>query len=230
MKHIGDFGLFVGSSRWFADRTPCLCPMPAICKGPLLRYAAPVPMAGLLAAALATIPQPAFALSWQWRFDRIDAPIVEASGELITSDSPDAEGWYTITGITGERNQVTITSFIPTGSPIPGNCQSVDHCYTSDNLLRPVGAKPQLTGQGFGVGFADNTYANYFFADFWEPLPSYVEFYSAPPFGFLPPGPEDSELPGVFHASPVPGPGPLAAAWLGWSWSRQLRRRQRAGR
>lgn len=196
----------------------------------LLRHAAPLPLAALLAAALVTMPQPAFALSWQWRFDRIDAPMVEAFGELLTTETPNNDGWYTITGINGERNMVAITSFIPAGASVPGNCESVNHCYTSDNLLRLEDAKPQLTKNGFGVGFADNTYANYFFADFWTPLPSSVEFYSVPPFGFLPPGPEDSEVPGVFHASPVPGPWPLAAASMGWGWSRQLRRRQSAGR
>lgn len=183
---------------------------------------------GVLAVALATLPHPSTAMNWQWRFNRTDAPIVESFGELITIDTPDADGWYTITGVTGERNMVAITSFIPTGLPVPGNCQSVTVCYTSDNLLRLVGGKPQLTVHGFGVGFADNTYANYFFADFWKPLPSFVEFYSAAPFNFLPTGPEDSELPGVFQASPVPGPLPIAGAWLGLGWSRQLRRRQRA--
>jgi len=54
--------------------------------------------AGLFAAALAILPHPASALTWQWRFDRKEAPIVEAFGELITSDTADVDGWYTIKG------------------------------------------------------------------------------------------------------------------------------------
>jgi hypothetical protein len=130
-------------------------------------------------------------------------PAVEAFGQLITTDSPDVNDFHTITAVTGQRNAVAITSFIPTGSSIPGNWNTVSDCYESDNLVRLLGGgEGQLTTHGFGVGFADGTDANYFFASFMAPK-VYLEYVSAPPFSLLPAGPEDSELPGVFQAQPV---------------------------
>lgn len=147
----------------------------------------------------------------------------------MTTASPDANGFYTITAVTGQRNSVGITSFIPTGASIPGNCSTVSSCYESDNLVRLLGGgEGQLTTHGFGVGFADGTFSNYFFASFLTPK-VYLEYFSAPPFATLPPGPEDSELAGVFQAQPVPGPLSLAGVWVGRRWARRLRLRQRSG-
>jgi hypothetical protein len=181
-------------------------------------------------AIVAASPLPASALTWNWSYVRPadpSGPAVEAFGQLITTDSPDVNDFYTITAVTGQRNAVAITSFIPTGSSIPGNCNTVSDCYESDNLVRLLGGgEGQLTTHGFGVGFADGTFANYFFASFLTPK-VYLEYFSAPPFALLPPGPEDSELPGVFQAQPVPGPLPLAGVLMGLRWSRSLRQRHR---
>ena len=190
---------------------------------------------GLLVSSLATIPLPASALSWQWSFRRpadAERPAVLASGVLITTDSPNGSGFYTINAVIGERNSVPISTLLPAGSVAPGNCYAINICFASDNLLRTIeGGAAQRTSQGFNVGNADGTYANYFFADFMTP-PSYLEFYSVPPFEFIPPtGPQlpDSELPGVFEAIPVsvPGPLPMAGALIALGWTRRLRRNRR---
>ena len=188
-------------------------------------------LAAASAAALGSIPLPASALSWNWSYERpadSSGPAVQALGQLTTTDAPDANGFYTITAVAGQRNSVMITSFLPTGVAIPGNCSSVSSCYDSDNIVRLLGSgEGQLTTHGFGVGLADGTYANYFFADFLQPK-VYLEYYSAPPFSVLPPGPEDSELAGLFQAEPVPGPLPIAGTLFGWGWGRKMRQRQRA--
>lgn len=102
---------------------------------------------------------------------------------------------------------VAIDGFIPTGSPVPGNCLDVVTCFTSDNLLRLEDDDGQLTTHGFGVSFADGTYANYFFASFLQPA-TYLEFYSVAPFDLLPPDTlgGDSEFAGKFEAEPRLGP------------------------
>ena len=203
--------------------------------GRFVRKAATVSCGVLVSAALVAIPQSASALVWEWSFERDDDPTVEAFGEFVTSDTPDSLGFYTITDVTGERNNVAIDGFIPTGSPVPGNCLDVITCFTSDNLVRIEDDDGQLTTHGFGVSFADGTFANYFFASFLQPA-TYLEFYSVSPFGFLPPDTQggDSELAGKFEAAPklapVPGPLPVAGAVIGFGWARRLRRRQRAGR
>lgn len=199
------------------------------------RKAATVSCGALFAAALAALPQPASALVWDWRFETDDDPEVEARGAFVTTDVPDAQGFYTILGVTGERNNVAINGLIPTGSPVPGNCLDVVTCFTSDNLLRLEDDDGQLTTHGFGVSFEDGTYANYFFASFLQPA-TYLEFYSVAPFDLLPPDTlgGDSELPGKFEADlrldPVPGPLPAAGAVMAFGWARKLRRRQRAVR
>jgi len=168
------------------------------------------------------------ALSWRWssvRSASADQPAIRASGSFNTGFSQDQAGFPTIQSLSGQRNGIPITSFLATGSSIPGNCIP-STCFKGDNLVRQPGGAAQLTSHGFGVGFADGTYANYFFASFLQPA-VYLEYFSAPPFDFVPPGPEDSELSGVFRAIPVPGPLPFGAALMGWGWSRRLRRRLR---
>jgi hypothetical protein len=203
--------------------------------GSFARKAASFYFGALFVAALAALPQPASAMVWDWSFETDDDPEVEAFGEFITTDVPDSQGYYPIIGVTGERNKVTIDGLIPTGSPIPGNCLDVVSCFTSDNLLRMEDDDGQLTTHGFGVSFADGTYANYFFASFLQPA-TYQELYSVPPFDLLPPNTlgGDSELAGKFEAEPrlepVPGPLPITGAVMAFGWARKLRLRQRAGR
>lgn len=190
-------------------------------------------MAVLLPAILVHLPQPASALNWSWSFTRAATatrPAISSYGTITTTDTPDANGFFTITGLTGVRNNVPITGLLPPDTAIPGNCISASNCFKSDNLLqRSSGAPsaPQLTVHGFGISLADGTYANYYYADFLNPR-SHREYFSAPPFGFIPPGPEDSELRGTFRAATAPGPLPLAGALLGWSWARRLRQRGKA--
>lgn len=189
-------------------------------------------LVALLASSLATIPLPASALSWQWSYLRpadAEGPAVHAFGTLITTESPDASGFYTINSVMGERNSVLINGLLPAGSVAPGNCYAIDTCYASDNLFRASqSGAAQLTSNGFNVAFVDGSYANYFFANYLTP-PTYLEFYSVPPFAFIPPtGPQspDSELKGVFVANPVPGPLPMAGLCIGLGWARQLRRKR----
>lgn len=188
-------------------------------------------LVALLASSLVTIPLPASALSWHWSFLRpVDAegPAVNAFGALITTDSPDLNGFYTILSVTGERNSVLINGLLPAGSVAPGNCYDSNTCYASDNLLQALhGGAAQLTGNGFNVDLADGSYANYFFANYLIPA-TYLEFYSVAPFAFIPPnGPQapDSELKGIFQANRVPGPLPIAGLFIGLDWTRRLRRK-----
>jgi hypothetical protein len=170
----------------------------------------PTIVARAVNAPQSSIPMTNNTLTWHWSFLRSaegsGCEPTKAFGELTTTASPDANGFFTILSIRGERNNVAIISLVPTGSTTPGNCEDVTTCYEVDNLLRLSGdGLAQLTGSGFGMGLADGTYANYFFADFLIP-PAYAEFYSVPPFGylnFLPPVPPDTELPGVFMATPL---------------------------
>ena len=46
---------------------------------------------------------------------------IAASGTFITVDTPDVDGGYLITAITGTRDGESITALQPTGTPIPGN-------------------------------------------------------------------------------------------------------------
>ena len=143
------------------------------------------------------IMQPASALMWNWSYS---APGIDASGTLTTNDNLDASGYYLITEITGMRNGETITGLQPTATSIPGN-----EPFIVDNLISPD--FPQLTGHGFGYETSEGNFVNPFFASFLNP-PSYFEVFSAPPFipGFENLGPEDSELPISFSATPITVP------------------------
>ncbi len=183
----------------------------------------------LLGGAVLMLSTPARALTWSWSYQRAadsSGPAVSASGRLVTTNSPDPSGYYTINSITGQRNSVPISGLLPAGSFAPGNCTPTI-CFTSDNLLRKSqGVSAQLNTHGFNVSFIDGTYANYFFASFLSP-PAYLEYFSVPPFGFLPAVPPDSELAGSFQATPIPGPLPAASVIFGLGWARRLRQRQR---
>ena len=146
-------------------------------------------IAWFLAASLAPAQPAAASLVWTWSYSEAG---ISASGTLTTDDAANAAGFFPITGISGSRNGVAITALQPAGTAIPGN-----EPFLVDNMIR-AGA-PQLTGNGIGFALADGTFANAFFADFATP-PSYLEFFSAPPFASGVVGPEDSERPVAFTA------------------------------
>ncbi len=129
---------------------------------------------------------------WSWNYFGAG---ITASGTFTTLDSPDAQGGYLITAITGARNGQTITALQPTGTWIPGN-----EPYAVDNLVF-AGAGPELTKAGFGFALADGTYSNPFYADFL-PTPEYLEFYS------MPDSDSSTELAVAFSATLVSTPEP----------------------
>ena len=57
-------------------------------------------------------------MRWRWT---CAGPGFEAKGFFTTGDAPDAEGFYPITGVTGEANGVAIVGLQPAKSAIPGN-------------------------------------------------------------------------------------------------------------
>lgn len=150
--------------------------------------------------------QPAYALVWTWSYFGTG---INANGTFTTNDTPDLLGFYQILGITGTRNGEIITGLQTAGTPIPGN-----EPFNVDNLISLN--SQQLTGEGFGYSTANGNYVSPFFASFL-PTPGYLEVFSAPPLtpGFENLGPEDSELPITFSASPIPEPtSPLSLLTL----------------
>lgn len=160
------------------------------------------------------------ALVWEWSFVRpADQPYgpVLAEGLLHTSDTPNADGLYTILAASGSRNGVAISSLLPLGSSIPGNAG-----YFSDNLVRE--GAPPLTSHGFNVSYVDGSYSNFFSATFLSPVVD-MDFHSVPPdYSYL----ADTELTGLFVARRVSVPAPLPAAGVGVAlgWCRRLRSRR----
>ena len=112
---------------------------------------------------------PAEALEWRWSYQ---GEGVMALGALTTTDAPDAEGFYEITGIKGEMNGVAITGLQKAGTSIPGN-----DGYPVDGLVRAEA--PYLSLHGFGYALADGTYANPFYGDRFVP-PGVYAFFSDP--------------------------------------------------
>jgi hypothetical protein len=121
----------------------------------------------LVGAALAA--QRAEALEWRWSYQ---GEGVEASGSFTTKDTPNADGFYAITGIAGEANGVAISGLQALGTSIPGN-----DGYPVDNLVGAEG--PQLTLHGFGYALANGTYANPFYGAHFVP-PGVYAFFSDP--------------------------------------------------
>ncbi len=148
------------------------------------------PLAGAIAALC--LASSVHAETWHWQYD---ATGIAASGTFTTADTPDADGFYAITAITGSRNGVAITGLQPAGTAIPGNDP-----YAVDDLVST--ATPPLTWNGFGYALADGSFANPFSdgTTAWEYL-------SVAPY------PEGSgqEVAVDFEAAPVPEP---AAPWL----------------
>ena len=121
----------------------------------------------LTGAALAALP--AEALEWKWSYQ---GEGVTASGAFTTKDAPNADGFYEITGVTGEANGVAIKGLQPPQTSIPGN-----DGYPVDDLVRSEG--PQLSLHGFGYALADGTYANPFYGAHFA-KPDYYAFFSDP--------------------------------------------------
>src|SRR5262245_22813605 len=101
--------------------------------------------------AIAASPPGQAALLWDWTYTGAG---IAAGGTFTTDDAPDSGRYYHITGITGSRNGVAITSLEPTGKAIPGNAG-----FPVDNLITASG---RLTSHGAGFATADGNYANPF--------------------------------------------------------------------
>ena len=140
---------------------------------------------------------------WDWSYSTSG---IVAGGAFSTVDTPDANGGYLITAITGTQNAATIIGLQPTGTPIPGN-----EPFDVDNLIF-AGPGPQLTKNGFGFALSDGSFANPFYADFL-PTPAYLEFFSDPP--------SSTELEIQFSAVPVsvPEPAGFALVFAGLAFS-----------
>lgn len=120
-----------------------------------------------LASVLSTPAQAA--MDWTWSYTTLGGGvIVGATGTLRTADTPDAEGFYQILSIAGNKDGIDITGLYPTGQAIPGN-----EPYKLDNLIRPEGSGGQVTVHGLGFSTAIHEYVNVFYADFL-PVPGYM--------------------------------------------------------
>ena len=126
-------------------------------------------LALLVAAGASLVALPAEALEWRWSYQ---GEGVAASGAFTTKDTPNADGFYEITRVTGEANGVAITGLQPPGTSIPGN-----DGYPVDNLIRAEA--PRLTLHGFGYALADGTYANPFYGAHFAKPDTYA-FFSDP--------------------------------------------------
>jgi hypothetical protein len=87
-----------------------------------------VKLAFALAIGVGLLAGRAQASTWKWSYQ---GEGVAASGTFMTKDAPNGDGFYEITGITGEANGVAITGLQPPGTSIPGN-----DGYPVDNLVR----------------------------------------------------------------------------------------------
>jgi len=134
---------------------------------------------------------------WQWSYSGTG---INASGSLITADTPDTNGFYQILSIAGSRNGDAIVGLYPTGQAIPGN-----EPFAIDNLIR-IDGPGQITVEGFGYALASGAHANPYFADFLSP-PSYSEVFTQ--------GATFNEQPIEFTASSVPEPSSIALVVLG---------------
>jgi hypothetical protein len=142
----------------------------------------------VLGAALLSGSAQAGSRLWRWN---CEGSGIKASGTFTTREAPDADGFYEITGITGEANGVSVSGLQPTGTAIPAN-----EGYPVDNLVRA--AVPHLTIHGFAFALTNGTYANPFYGAHFSP-PGYYAFLSDPPAG------RTSEPTVAFSASIVAG-------------------------
>ena len=167
--------------------------------------------ARMAACALLALLSPwaaAASLTWDWRFSLVGAnpsqPVL--SGTFTTGDTPDADGFYEITALTGNRLGVAIVSLQPTGTAIPDNMP-----YPVDNRIRPLHPDGQMTKARFGYGLANGWFENPFLATWELPGLVYYAFLSKPPFGTQTPQTEEPQV--IFEAS-IRVPEPLSAGLL----------------
>lgn len=130
-----------------------------------------VKLAFVLALAVAMVAGEAEA-SMQWRWT-CKGEGFDASGAFTTGDTPNVDGYFAITGVTGEANGVAITRLQPAGTAIPGN-----EGWPVDNLVRSK--RPQLSAGGFGFSLADGSFANPFYGARFKP-PGFLAVISDPP-------------------------------------------------
>jgi hypothetical protein len=126
-------------------------------------------LALILLVGAALVARSAEALEWRWSYQ---GEGVSASGGFTTNDTPNADGFYEITAISGEANGVAISGLQTTGTSVPGN-----DGYPVDNLIRADA--PRLTKNGFGYALANGTYANPFYGAHFA-KPDYYAFFSDP--------------------------------------------------
>lgn len=159
-----------------------------------IRFLATVAVAVAVAALVPSAQVQA--ATWSWDYN---AAGIAAAGTFTTTDTPDSDGFYTITAIGGLRNGVVITGLEAAGSAIPGNDP-----YAVDNLVSIAGAP--LTWNGFGYALADGSWANAFSdgSTAWEYL-------SVPPY----PEGAGQEVAVAFSAAPVPEPAAGVLVLLG---------------
>lgn len=103
---------------------------------------------------------------WNWSYTGAG---VSASGTFMTDATPDADGFYQITGITGTANGGTITGLQAAGTAIPGNSG-----FRVDNLVGST--EPRLTMHGFGFSVSNREYHNPFYQG------GYLDYISLPPY------------------------------------------------
>ncbi len=111
---------------------------------------------GLSAIGIALNSGSALALNWEFSYS---GPDVNASGMLTTTDTTNSSGYYTITGISGTRNELTISEIIDVGGFSLSN---------NDNLIKI--SSPQLTDLGFAYTLADGTEVHTYNFGFREEL------------------------------------------------------------
>jgi hypothetical protein len=132
-----------------------------------------VKLASLLGVGVALLGSGAQASTmWKWSYQ---GEGVAASGTFTATDAPDADGFYEITSISGEANEVAISGLQRAGTSVPGN-----DGYPVDNLVRADA--PRLTAHGFGYALANGTYANPFYGAHFA-KPDYYAFFSDPANG-----------------------------------------------
>ena len=115
----------------------------------------PVIVLTIFELVMLNILNPALAEEWTWSYT---GEGVEAHGSFTTTDTPNEDGFYQITAISGEHNGENISQLQPNATGIPGNGD-----YVVDNLIRSE--FPQLTINGFGYVTSQGQYANPFYID-----------------------------------------------------------------
>jgi hypothetical protein len=123
-------------------------------------------VAGVSVVLLSCTKQAVTPHLWLWSYTGTG---VSASGTLTTGATPDAHGFYQITGITGAANGGTINGLQANGTAIPGNAG-----FPVDDLLGS--AEPQLTTHGFGFSVSNGEYHNPFYQG------RYLDYVARPPY------------------------------------------------